>query len=52
MASEVVSEHIQLTLRCLECGHEWDVDDYDANCMASAKDNASTEKCPQCEESS
>jgi len=48
MSVQVVIEHIQLTLKCDECGHEWDFDDFDANSIDDAKLNAEDEECPQC----
>jgi rRNA maturation protein Nop10 len=47
----VESEHIQLTLECPECGHQFDIDDYDSNCIQEAKRMAANEACPECGES-
>lgn len=51
MAVKVESVHIQLTLSCTDCGHEWDVDDYDTCGIQMAEETAPDENpCPKCEE--
>lgn len=46
----VTSSHIQLTLSCEECGHEWDIEDYDSQSLLDAHMKAEDEPCPECEE--
>ncbi len=44
----VESSHIQLTLSCPECGHQWDIDDYSEVSTIMATLNAEDELCPRC----
>jgi hypothetical protein len=45
----IESTHIQITLRCSECGYEWDVDDHDSNSIDAAE--ISVDKtCSNCKE--
>ena len=48
MSVKIIIEHVQLTLKCDECGEEWDFDDYDANSIEEAKQNAENKECSKC----
>jgi hypothetical protein len=43
----IESTHIQLTLYCPECGHEWDIEDYDSNSVDDAISKAKNQLCPR-----
>lgn len=46
---EIVSTHIQVTVRCPICKNEWDVDDYDSNSVDASEDYTKTnEYCRSC----
>ena len=47
----VGSTHIQLTLCCENCGHEWDIEDYDSNSIDDSIMKAEAQEvCPDCRE--
>jgi hypothetical protein len=46
----VESSHIQLTLSCDECGHQWDIEDYSEVSTDAAVREAEDELCPKCGE--
>jgi transcription elongation factor Elf1 len=42
--------HIQITLNCRECGHQWDVEDYDSLSVDAAVWQAIVDEyCPRCD---
>jgi hypothetical protein len=46
----VECSHIQITLSCNECGHQWDHEDYDNVSVDAAVLDAEDEPCPKCED--
>ena len=46
---KAVCSHIQITLSCDECGHQWDHEDYDNMGVHAAIETAEDEPCPECE---
>lgn len=45
-----IESHVYLILTCDECGHEWGIEDYDAETVTQAELHAKEhEKCPECE---
>jgi hypothetical protein len=51
MTIEVIDSHIQLTLECQECWHQWDIEDYDSVQVKTAIDHVeNNEVCPICKE--
>jgi len=46
-----VEVHNAVIVTCDECGHSWDVEDYDSPTLEMAKQRAEeTESCPNCAE--
>ena len=45
---ETIDSHIQVTVRCCICGHEFDIEDGDANSISDAVSKAEQEDCPEC----
>lgn len=50
MSNTVDSTHIQVTVTCQTCGHQFDVENYDAQSVAEAEAQAAEEPCPECSE--
>ncbi len=48
MSIEFLDAHLNITLSCLNCGHEWDIDDSDSPTLDAAKDRLESETCPKC----
>ena len=46
--NEINSTHIQVTVTCPDCGHTWDIEDYDSMSAAEAEAKAAAEPCPEC----
>jgi NAD-dependent SIR2 family protein deacetylase len=48
--SVITCHHIQLTLYCVTCSHQWDIEDYDSLSVDDAAMKAEDETCPRCDE--
>ena len=49
--NQIDSTHVQVTVTCPDCGHTWDIEDYDSMSVAEAEQKAADEPCPKCSES-